>query len=158
MTATTVNLIAQTTLTTLLSTELNSLAKNTYTSLSGSSFNNIFTGGTINFNGYIVADVMLNLAAYTGTPTAGSYFGVWFIPAIDGSVYDNSGSTISVGPDVIIPIDALASGPYQRTVRTKNMPVGVFKVLGYYSDSGTGITFAATSNTLKIRPVSYQSQ
>lgn len=155
MAATTVNWIAQTSLTTLLSAELNSLAKNTYCTL-GSAFNNVFA--TTNFNGYIYADVMLNLAAYSGTPTAGSYLGVWFIPAIDGTNYDTSGSTISVGPDIIIPIDALVSGPYQRTVRTKNFPVGQFKTLAYYSDSGTGITFAASGNTVKVRPVSFQSQ
>lgn len=155
MAATTVNLIAQATLTTLLSTELNSLAKNTYSPL-GPAFNNVFA--TTNFNGYILADLMLNLAAYTGTPTAGSYLGLWFIPAIDGTNYDNSGTTISIGADVLIPIDALASGPYQRTIRTKNFPVGQFKTLAYYSDSGTGITFAATGNTVKVRPVSFQSQ
>ena len=153
MAATTENLIAQGTLTTLLSTELNSLASGSYSSL-GSAFNNVFA--TSNLNGYFLADVMLNLAAYTGTPTAGSYFGVWFIPAIDGSNYDTNGSTISVGPDVIIPLDALASGPYQRTIRNIWLPCGLFKTLG--QNNGSGITFAASGNTVKVRPVSLQSQ
>lgn len=153
MAATTANLIAQGTLTTLLSTELNSLASGGFSSL-GAANNNVFA--TSNFNGYFLADLMLNLAAYTGTPTAGAYFGVWFIPAIDGSVYDNSGSTISVGPNAIIPVDALASGPYQRTVSNIWVPCGEFKTLA--QSVGMGIAAAASGNTIKIRPVSLQSQ
>lgn len=153
MAATTANLIAQGTLTTLLSTELNSLASGGFSSL-GSANNNVFA--TANFNGYFLADVMLNLAAYTGTPTAGAYFGVWFIPAIDGSVYDNSGSTIAIGPDAMIPVDALASGPFQRTVRNIWVPCGEFKTLA--QSVGMGIATAASGNTIKIRPVSLQGQ
>jgi len=149
---TTVNLIAQGTLTTLLSTELNSVGNNAYSTL-GAAFNNVFA--TLNFQGYPLADIMLNLAAYTGTPVVGSYIGVWFIPAIDGANYDNAGTTISVGPDAIIPVDALASGPYQRTITCK-LPFGLFKTLAY--NNGTGITLAASANTIKIRPKSYQSQ
>lgn len=153
MAAVTANLIAQGTLTTLLDTQLNSLASNAYSGV-GSAFNNVFA--TANFNGYFLADVMLNLAAYTGTPTAGSYIGVWFIPAADGTNYDTSGSTISVGPDVIIPVDALASGPYQRTMRNIWLPCGQFKTLA--QNNGTGIALAASGNTIKVRPVSMQNQ
>jgi hypothetical protein len=153
MAASTANLIAQGSLTTLLSTELNSLASGSYSSL-GSAFNNVFA--TANFNGYFLADVMLNLAAYTGTPTAGSYIGVWFIPAIDGTNYDAGGSTIAVGADVIIPVDALASGPYQRTMRNIWLPCGQFKTLA--QNNGTGIALAASGNTIKVRPVSLQTQ
>lgn len=149
---TTVNLVAQSTLTTLLSTELNSLGNNAYSALGGV-INNVFA--TTNLQGYPLADIKLNLAAYTGTPVAGSYVAVWFIQAIDGAAYDNSGTTISVGPDVFIPVDALASGPYQRTVTCK-LPVGLFKTLAY--NNGTGITFAASGNSISIRPKSYQSQ
>lgn len=153
MAATTANLIAQGTLTTLLSTELNSLASGSYATL-GAAFNNVFA--TANFNGYFLADVMLNLAIYTGTPAAGSYIGMWFVPAIDGTNYDNSGSTISVGPDVIIPVDALASGPYQRTIRNIWLPCGNFKTLA--QNNGLGLALAASGNTIKIRPVSVQAQ
>lgn len=153
MAASTVNLIAQGTLTTLLSTELNSLASGSYSSLS-SAFNNVVA--TANLNGYFLADVMLNLAAYTGTPTAGSYISVRFISAIDGTNYDNSGSTVSVGPDVIIPVDALASGPYQRTMRNIWLPCGLFKALAH--NNGTGIALASSGNTIKVRPVSLQTQ
>lgn len=153
MAATTANLIAQSTLTTLLSTELNSLASGSFSSL-GAAFNNV--QATANFQGYFLADVMLNLAAYTGTPTAGGYYAVWFIKAIDGAAYDNSGSTISVGPDVIIPVDALASGPYQRTVSGIWIPCGDFKTLA--QNIGTGVAGAASGNTIKIRPVSLQAQ
>lgn len=153
MAATTANLIAQGTLTTLLDTQLNSLASNAYSSV-GSAFNNVFA--TANFNGYFLADVMLNLAAYTGTPASGSYIGIWFIPAIDGANYDNSGSTVSVGPNVYIPVDALASGPYQRTISNIWIPCGTFKTLS--QNNGLGLALAASGNTIKIRPVSIQAQ
>lgn len=153
MAATTANLIAQSTLTTLLSTELNSLASGSFSSL-GAANNNVFA--TANFNGYFLADLMLNLAAYTGTPAAGAYFGVYFIPAIDGTNYDNSGSTIAIGPDVIIPVDALASGPLQRTVRNIWVPCGEFKTIA--QSVGLGLGLAPSGNTIKIRPVSMQAQ
>lgn len=155
MALTTVNLIAQGTLTTLLGAELNGVVNNGFSAL-GAAFNNIFSGGSANFAGYILGDIKLNLAIYTGTPVAGSYIGVWFIPAIDGAAYDNSGTTISVGPDVIIPVDALASGPYQRTIRNIKLPCGLFKTIA--QNNGTGITLAAASNTIMVRPTSYQSQ
>ena len=156
MAATTANLIAQGTPTTLLSTELNSLASGGFSSL-GAAQNNVFVAGTPNgFDGYILADVVLDLAAYTGTPTAGAYFALWFIPAIDGTDYDTGGSTISVGPDVLIPVDALASGPYQRTMRDVRIPVGKFKPLA--QSVGMGIAIAASGNTIKIVPKSWQSQ
>lgn len=153
MAATTANLIAQGTLTTLLSTELNSLASGGFSSL-GAANNNVFA--TANFNGYFLADLMLNLAGYTGTPSVGAYFGVYFIQAIDGTGYDTSGSTISVGPNVMIPVDALASGPYQRTISNIWVPCGEFKTMG--QSVGMGIATAASGNTIKIRPVSLQAQ
>lgn len=155
MAAVTANLIAQGTLTTLLSTELNSLSSGSFSSVS-SAQDNVYAGTPNNFDGYFLADIMLNLAAYTGTPAAGSYIGVWFIPAIDGSAYDNSGSTIAIGPDVIIPVDALASGPLQRTVRNIWVPCGKFKTLA--QNNGLGLALAASGNTIKVRPVSMQAQ
>lgn len=153
MPATTSNLIAQGALTTVLGAELNSLASGAFATL-GAAFSNAF--GVANFGGYLLADVKLNLAAYSGTPTAGGYLALWFISAIDGANYDDAESTISSGPDAMIPIDAKAGGPYQRTVRGVYLPVGSFKCLA--QNVGTGIAFAASGNTVILRPTSFQSQ
>lgn len=151
MSTPTLETLAQGTLTTLLSTELNSVASASFSSL-GSAFNNV--QATSNFNGYPLIDVLLNLAAYSGTPTAGAAIYLWFIMAVDGTNYDNSGSTITQPPDVIIPWDALASGPYQRTVRGILAPIGNFKAIA--QNVGSGVSLASSGNTIKIRPTTMQ--
>lgn len=152
MPATTLFQYAQPTPTQILGTELNGLANNAFTALGGA-INNVYA--TANFQGFPYADVILNLAAYSGTPTAGSYLALWFIQAANGSNYDNSGSTISIAPNVLIPLDALASGPYQRTVQCK-LPVGLWKPMA--QNVGSGITLAASGNTVVVVPKSYQWQ
>lgn len=153
MAATTVNQIAQGTNTTLLSTELNSLANNTFSSAS-SALNNVFA--TSNLNGYLQADIELVLAAYTGTPTAGSSINGWFILSIDGTNYETATSAIARAPDFIIPVDATASGPLRRTIQRVPIPVGNFKVMA--SNNGLGLTLAASGNTIIMRPSSVQAQ
>lgn len=151
MTTPTAEVIAQGTLTTILSTEMNSLATASYSSLGGAITN---AQATANLNGYMYWDILLNLAAYTGTPAASSSVNLWFIPAVDGTNYDNSGTTISIAPNVIIPVDALASGPYQRSILGVLAPVGIVKPICYQN---TGLTFAASGNTIKIRPTTVQA-
>lgn len=150
--ATTLQMLEQGTAVSLLTTELNSLANNTnvVSSVGGSSgvFDNV--QATSNLNAYVRAKVELVLAAYTGTPTASSAVYLWFLKNIDGSNYEDGGSSVTPArnPDAVIPVSATASGP-QRVIVECWVPVGLFKVLA--RNAGTGITFAASGNTVKVK-------
>jgi len=138
--------IEQATPVSLLTTELNSLANNTMCAAGGVFTNTV---GTSNTDGYVRGKVELVLAAYTGTPTAGSAFLAWFLKNIDTTNYEDGSATVTPArnPDVVIPIGAIASGP-QRIIKECWVPVGVSKPIG--KNSGTGISLAAAGNTLKI--------
>lgn len=133
----------------LLTTELNSLANNSNAN-AGSAVNNV-AGGTSNADGYVRAAVELYLAAYTGTPTAGTGVSLWFLRSADGGTNYEDGSS-SVTPartaDVFIPVRALASGP-QRVAVPCWLPAGYWKPLA--RNEGTGITFASSGNTVVVR-------
>lgn len=133
----------------LLTTELNSLANNTNGS-AGSAVNNV-AGGTSNADGYVRGAVELYLAAYTGTPTAGTGVSLWFLRSVDGGTNYEDGSS-SVTPartaDVFIPVRALSSGP-QRVAVPCWLPAGYWKPLA--RNEGTGITFASSGNTVVVR-------
>lgn len=131
----------------LLTTELNSLANNSNANV-GSVVDNV-VGGT-NLDGYVRGKVELVLAAYSGTPTVSSAIYLWFLKAIDGGTnYEDGSSSVTPArqPDVVIPVGAIASGP-QRVIVECWMPVGVFKALA--RNAGTGITLAASGNTIKV--------
>ena len=139
--ATVLKQIEQGTVVSLLTTELNSLANNATTSAGSAQTNTV---GTANLDGYVRGKLELVLAAYTGTPTAGSALLVWFLKTIDGTNYEDTASARN--PDLVIPIGAVASGP-QRIIKECWMPVGTWKPIA--KNSGTGISFAASGNTLK---------
>lgn len=133
----------------LLTTELNSLANNSNGS-AGSAVNNV-ASGTSNADGYVRGAVELYLAAYTGTPTAGTGVSLWFLRSADGGTNYEDGSS-SVTPartaDVFVPVRALASGPQRITVPCW-LPAGYFKTLP--RNEGTGISFASSGNTVVVR-------
>lgn len=143
--ATTLEMIEQSTAVTLLSTELNSIA-NGSNSAAGSTINNV--QATSNLNGYTRAKIEFYMAAYSGTPSANSGLLVWFLKSVDGTNYEDGSSSVTPArnPDVVISVNATASGP-QRIVRECFIPVGNFKPLG---GNRTGIAFAGSGNTLKI--------
>jgi putative methionine-R-sulfoxide reductase with GAF domain len=130
----------------LLTTELNSLANNTNTAAGAAVTNAV---GQSNLDGYTRGKVELVLAAYTGTPTANTCVKVWFLKTIDGTNYEDGSASVTPArrPDVVIPVGAIASGPQRVTVECW-MPVGTFKPMA--RNDGTGITFAASGNTVKV--------
>ena len=156
MTATTLNRIEQGTSTDLLTTQLNSLATNTMSS-AGSAVNNVFA--TSNFNGYPFGSIQLTLATYTGTPTAGSSINVWFLKSIDGgSTYEDGSSSLQPAraPDVIIPVETVASGPQKITIQNVPLPVGYFEPIAL--NNGLGLSLASSGNKVTVLPNSYQGQ
>lgn len=149
--ATTLEQLEQGTTVSLLTTELNALANNS-TTAAGTAINNV--QATANLNGYVFGKVELVLAAYTGTPTVSTSINVWFLLTTDGTNYEDGSNTVvpARAPDVVIPVRAVASGP-QRIIVQCLVPVGLFKAL---AQNTTGLTLAATSNTLTLRANTYQ--
>jgi hypothetical protein len=146
--------------TTLLSTELNSLASSStlaagaISSVGGTSgkFDNTAGGGGL--GGYTLGQFEINCAAPSGAVTAGSGVFVWLLTTVDGTNYENgSASIVPVRrPDVIIPFRAVTSTA-QRIIVVAPLPPGTWFVL---LSQNSGQAFAASSNTLKVTPVTNQ--
>jgi hypothetical protein len=131
---------------TLLSTELNSLANNNNAVKSSSV--------TLSTESYVLADVELRVQ-FGGTPTANTAISVWFLREVDGTNYEDGGASVtpSRNPDVVIPVRATSNA--QRIIKSCVLPGGTFIPL--IRNDGTGQSFAASGNTLKIKPVTLQS-
>jgi hypothetical protein len=134
-----------------MTTELNSITNgnNAISSVGGTSgvFNNVV--GTTNLDGNPYGKVEFNMAAYSGTPSTGGSIYLWFLFDVDGTDYENGGASVTPArnPDLVIPVNATASGPQRVTKRISNLPVGTWFVL---FQNNTGITLAASGNTIKI--------
>lgn len=131
---------------TLLSTELNSIANNNNAIKSSSV--------TLTTESYVLAEVELRVQ-FGGTPTANTSVSVWFLREVDGTNFeDGSGSiTPARNPDVVIPVRATSN--VQRIIKSCILPAGSFVPL--IRNDGTGQSFAASGNTLKVRPLTLQS-
>lgn len=155
MTATTLNLIEQSAVS-LLTTEMNTLGTNAMSS-AGGAINNVFA--TSGWLGYVMGKLALNLAAYSGTPNAGSTINGWFLLSPDGgTTYEDGSSSIQPAraPDFIIPVRAVASGPQLIIIDRVRFPVGNFKPI--VLNNNLGLSLASTGNTLKALPSSFQGQ
>jgi hypothetical protein len=94
------------------------------------------------------------LADIATQSTAGGYFSVWFVSALDGSNYESivSGSiTPARSPDVIIPIVSQTGDSQVVTIKRVCWPQGVFKTL---VQNNTGQT---TTNTDNLTQLSFRS-
>jgi len=131
------------TATTALSTGLNSLANN---ALVASSAITLSTGEP----GYQRCEAEL-VVTYGTAPTANTACVVWLLREIDGTNYEDGGSTVtpSRNPDLVFPLRAVTTA--QRIVVTGDLPPGSFVAL--LRNDGTGQAMASSGNTLKLRPV-----
>ncbi len=130
-----------------LSTELNSLANNGLVAKS--------TALTLTSAGYLMAEVEL-VVTFGTNPTANTGVSVWFCREIDGTHYEDgfdASLTPVRAPDAVFPLRAVTTA--QRVVVLCLIPPGTFYPL--VKNDGTGQSFAASANTLKIRPVTPQS-
>jgi len=114
-------------------------------------FNNTVGGGQ--FDGYVMGQIELNLAAPAGTLTANSSANVWFLQNVDGTNYeDGSASVIPArAPDVVFPVRAVSTA--QRMIRRTILPQGNWFVLIQHA---TGQTWNASGNTLKLLNATYE--
>lgn len=135
--------------TSLLTTELNSLANNG-TALASSAFNNTIgqTG-----DGYILCDLEL-VVTYGVAPTANTGVSLWFLQTQDGANYEDGSNSITPArlPDCVFPLRAVTTA--QRIIRRVILSQGKFTPL--IKNDGTGQAMAATANTVKVRPVTYE--
>lgn len=131
---------------TVLTTELNSLANNS----------NVVKATAIapSSSEYTMVEVELYVT-FGSTPTANTGISVWFLREIDGTNYEDGSSTVTPtrNPDVVFGVRATTNA--QRMIKTCMLPPGNFKPL--VRNDGTGQAFAASGNTVKIRPVTLQS-
>lgn len=142
---------------TLLSTELNSLASSAtagaISSVGGASgvFNNTFGGGGL--GGYTLGQFELVLGSPAGSLTAFTAASIWFLTEVDGTDYEDGGASVIPArrPDVIIPVRAV--GTAQRIIIVAYMPPSNWFAL---LSQSTGQTWAASGNTLKVTPATYQ--
>ena len=136
------------TIATLGSTELNSLANNALVALPA--FSNVIGGAG---DGYLLAEVEL-VVTFTVAPGANTGVPVWLLAAPDGTNYEDGSASITPArnPELVFPVRAVTTA--QRITRRILLPQGLMTPL--LKNDGTGQAFAATGNTLKIRPATPQ--
>ena len=129
----------------LLTTELNSLANNALA---------LGSAITLTSAGYLMGEVEL-VVTFGVAPAASTGCSVWFLRDIDGTNYEDGGSSLTPAraPDLVIPVNASTSA--QRITRRCLLPPGTFKAL--LKNDGTGVAMAASGNTLKVLPSTYSS-
>lgn len=134
---------------TVLDTGLNSLANNS--NALSAEFDN--TAGQTG-DGYVEVTVEF-AGAFAASPAASTGVSVWLLRAIDGTNYEDgdSSTTPARAPDLVLPVRAVSTA--QRVAQRTMMPAGKFKVL--LRNDGTGQALASSGNTLKIRPITYQT-
>lgn len=138
------------TIASLLTTELNSLANNAL-AVATAAFNNVVGGG--GGDGYTLGEFEL-VVTFGTAPTANTGVAVWLLGQPDGTNYEDGSSSVTPAraPDLVLPVRAVTTA--QRvTVRTIMAP-GSWKAL--VKNDGTGQAFAASGNTLKVRPYTPQ--
>jgi hypothetical protein len=131
------------TIATLIDTGLNALANNALAAGSA------YTAG----GGYLLAELEL-VVTYGTAPTASTGVSVWLLRSIDGTNTEDGSSSVTPAraPDVVFPLRAVTTA--QRIVRRVVIPPGNWTPL--LKNDGTGQAFAATGNTLKVLPLTYQ--
>lgn len=126
---------------TVLTTELNSLANATLSAASAAIANQT------NLDMYADLEVVLGSLS----PAAGAYVAIYIALAVDGTNYPApSGADIRLTSTQLlctIPVGTTGSTAYRVAVRNVLLPPGTFKL---YLDNQTGVTLAASGNTLKL--------
>jgi hypothetical protein len=131
------------TIATLLSTELDSLANNT-TVAAGSNFTNT------NENPWGLFELV---CSYGSAPTANTVIGLWLMSAIDGTNFeDYSGIEPARSPDVAFRVRAVTAS--QRVTVVARLRPGV--QLPVARNLATGQTLAASGNTIKVLPYTFE--
>lgn len=134
------------TIQTVLDTALNSMANNALV-LSGEI--------TLTSLNYLEAEIELYIAGMGGTPTANTAFVLWILRALDGTNYEDGGTSVTPArlPDAFFTVRAVSTA--QRLRARVKLPPGAMKFL--LKNDGTGQALASSGNTLKVKPLTVQS-
>lgn len=130
--------------------DLSSLANNS--NALGQAFDNTQTATG---DGYILADFELVTGQMASNPTPATGFSLYILQTIDGSNYEDGGTTVTPSgkiPDIVFGLRP--TGAPQRIVRRGLLPWGQWKPL--LRNDGTGVSMSVSGNTLTIRPVTRQ--
>ena len=122
-----------------LTTEMNSIANGSYSSAPGAYDN---TGNNDEWG-----IVELNLASLN--PTAGAYVQVFLAQSVDGSNYEDAPASTNPGYQMVVASIPITTGTATKrgTSPPFRLPPGKFKM---YLLNRTGVSFAASANTLKL--------
>lgn len=134
--------VSRGTATTVLTTGLDSMANNANVLSSSVTL----TSGE---DGYRFCEIEL-VATFSVAPTANTAFNVWLLREVDGSNWEDGGTSVTPTriPDAILTVRAVNTA--QRLIAVADMPPGTFKVL--IRNNATGQALASSGNTLKVRP------
>lgn len=132
------------TIKTALSTELNAMANNANVLSSAVSFDAADVGMR-----FVEGEL---LVTFPTAPNANFAFCVWLLREVDGTNYEDGGTSVTPTrpPDMIFTVRAVTTA--QRMVQVADLPPGAPRVL--IRNDGTGQAIAASGNTFKLRPVS----
>lgn len=122
---------------------LNSMANNT--NVLGSA-----TTLTTGEPGYRLCEAEL-VVTFGSAPTANTAFCCWLLREVDGTNYEDGGTSVTPTrpPDLIFTVRAVTTA--QRLIAVCDLPPGTVKAL--LRNDGTGQAIASSGNTLKIRPL-----
>lgn len=132
------------TIKTALDTGLNSMANNANVLSSAVAFESADQGMR-----FVEGELVVT---FPSAPTANTSFCVWLLREVDGSNYEDGGTSVTPTrpPDMIFTVRAVTTA--QRIVQVTDLPPGSPRVL--IRNDGTGQAIASSGNTLKLRPVS----
>jgi hypothetical protein len=132
---------------TQMSTDLNSMANNALV-VAAADFDN--TPGTN--VGYTMAEYEL-VCTFGTAPAAGTVLSGWWLSTPDGTNREDGSTSITPAraPDFVFPVRAVTTA--QRIKMSAPLPPGVLRML--LKNDGTGQSLAASGNTVKIRPFTY---
>lgn len=135
------------TINSVMTTELNSLTNNSRAISSAEG------GDTTDAELYGDFELVVTFGT---NPTADTTIDLYLVRAADGTNYEDGDASVRPSPDAFVgsfPVRAVTTAQ-RMIVRDVPLPPGLWKAVIH--NNGTGQTFAASGNTLKVRPHNLQ--
>jgi hypothetical protein len=131
-----------------MGTELNSIANNAYSAVSTLTYDN-----SVGLAGDGALRCRLELfVVFASAPTANTAVVVWLLRSHDGTNFEPTPTT-SIGPGSALAITFPVNNGQTTTRGMVDIDCPPAKFKAVLKNDGTGQSFAATNNTLKIAPI-----